>query len=241
MMCRWLVLRFQAPLMALGGVAIDQVGPTRDFPSTSMLTGLIASALGWHWSDRSNHQLLQERLVFAARRDREGATLEDIQNARLKKTDRGWTTHGKPEERKGASFNAPHRRQREYYADSALRIVVALEPEHDTPTLDEIAAALDRPARPLFLGRKSCLISVPILDPPPTRWVDAPTAHSALLAVPAGECGAIRAQWPEGQGPETGGSVDCIRDIADMRNWLTGLHGGSRRVIEGWVKPAKVE
>ena len=237
---RWLVLRFRAPLMALGGVAIDQVGPTRDFPSASMLTGLIASALGWHWSNRTSHQALQDRLVFAARRDREGTTLLDIQNARLRKTDRGWTTHGQPEDRKGASFDAPHRRHREYYADSALRIVLSLEPEHDSPTLDDIAAALDRPARPLFLGRKSCLVSAPILDPPPARWVDASTAHLALSSVPGNER-ALRAQWPMGHGPETGESVDCIRDIADMRNWLVGLHGGSRRVIEGWVKPATAE
>ena len=49
---RWLVLCFRAPLMALGDITIDQVGPTRDFPSASMLTGLLANALGWHWSER---------------------------------------------------------------------------------------------------------------------------------------------------------------------------------------------
>ena len=38
---RWLVLRFDAPLMAFGSVAVDQVGPVRDFPAASMLTGLI--------------------------------------------------------------------------------------------------------------------------------------------------------------------------------------------------------
>ena len=68
---RWLVIRLQAPLMAFGGVAVDQVGPTRDFPATSMLTGLFANALGLHWSDRMAHQALQDRLIFAARRERE--------------------------------------------------------------------------------------------------------------------------------------------------------------------------
>ena len=237
---RWLVLRFQAPLMALGDVTIDQVGPTRDFPSASMLTGLIANALGWHWSERNTHQALQDRLVFAARRDREGSTLLDIQNAQLNKTDRGWTTHGRPEERKGASYDAPHRRQREYCADSSLRIVLSLQPETDWPTLDEVAGALDKPARPLFLGRKSCLIAAPILEEPPARWVDAPTAYTALSAIP-GDTRPLRAQWPAGHGPETGEGVDCVRDVADMRNWLTGLHGGSRRVIEGRVVPATSE
>ena len=233
---RWLVLRLQAPLMALGDVTIDHVAPTRDFPSTSMLTGLVANALGWHWSERNAHQALQDRLIFGARRDREGTTLSDIQNAKLNKTDRGWTTHGNPEGRKGATFDAPHRRQREYFADAALRVVLSLQPEHNRPTLDEVAAAFDKPARPLFLGRKSCLIAAPILEESPARWVDAPTAYSALSAIP-GETPTLRAQWPVGHGPKIGESVDCIRDVADMRNWLTGLHGGSRRVIEGWVKP----
>ena len=44
---RWLVLRLEAPLLAFGGVAIDQVGVTRDYPAASMLTGLLASALGY--------------------------------------------------------------------------------------------------------------------------------------------------------------------------------------------------
>ena len=86
---RWLVLRLDAPLMAFGGVAVDQIGPVRDFPAASMLTGLIGNTLGWHWSDRAAHQAMQDRLVFAARREREGMLLTDMQNAQLSKTDKG--------------------------------------------------------------------------------------------------------------------------------------------------------
>ena len=109
---RWLVIRLQAPLMAFGGVAVDQVGPTRDFPAASMLTGLFANALGLHWSDRMAHQALQDRLIFAARREREAqasAVLTDMQNAQLSKADKGWTTFGVPSGRDGASYGAPHR------------------------------------------------------------------------------------------------------------------------------------
>ena len=42
----WLVLHLEAPLLAFGGVAIDQIGIIRDFPAASMLTGLLANALG---------------------------------------------------------------------------------------------------------------------------------------------------------------------------------------------------
>jgi CRISPR system Cascade subunit CasD len=69
---RWLILRLQAPLLAFGGVAIDHVGVTRDYPALSMLTGLLANALGWERTEWKRHQVLQDRLIFAARRDRRG-------------------------------------------------------------------------------------------------------------------------------------------------------------------------
>ena len=34
----WLALRLEAPMAAFGGVAIDQLGVTRDYPAASMLT-----------------------------------------------------------------------------------------------------------------------------------------------------------------------------------------------------------
>ena len=231
---RWLVLRFEAPLMAFGGVAIDQVGRTRDFPSASMLAGLIGNALGWHWRDAGAHQGLQDRLVFAARRDREGTRLREIQNARLGQEDLGWTTRGQPEGRKGSSYADPHRRLREYHADSLVRVVLGLEPEAAAPGLEALAAALERPARPLFLGRKPCLPAAPILAPPSDRWLEAATAHSALAALP-GAAQPRRAQWPEGQGPEGGGDAGRVLEVADLRNWHTGLHAGARRVVEGRV------
>ena len=228
--------------MAFGGVAIDQIGPTRDFPATSMLTGLIGNALGWHWSEGTRHQAIQNRIIFAARREREGELLTDTQNAQLEKKDKGWTTSGEPEGRDGASYAAPHRRQRDYHTDLSLRVVLRLEPAGEKPTLDEVADAFNRPARPLFLGRKPCLPSTPLLAKEPARWVSGDTAHQALQTVPRGELdhrepARLRALWPIGEGPHTGDGVDCIVDLPDLRNWRTGLHGGSRRVVQGWIAP----
>ena len=219
--------------MAFGGVAIDQVGPVRDFPAASMLTGLVGNALGWHWSERAEHQALQDRLTFAAGRIREGSRLTDTQNAQLAKSDKGWTTWGEPEGRDGASYRSPHRRVRDYHADSSLRVVLRLEPADRSPDLDQVAAALDRPARPVFVGRKSCLPSAPLLAAGVARWVTADTAYAALCTLP--ESGGVRALWPEHQGPSAGEAVDRIADCPDLRVWRSGLHGGSRRVVEGRV------
>ena len=232
---RWLVMRLEAPLLAFGGVAVDQVGITRDFPAASMLTGLLANALGWERPQWQAHQALQDRLIFAARRDREDPTgiLTDMQNAQLEKNDRGWTTYGMPEGRAGASYMAPHRRQREYHADACVTVVLRLNPASDSPDLDAIAAALDRPARPLFLGRKPCLPSCPLLG----RDVSAPSGYEALRRVPAVDAplSPLRALWPQHEGPSEGRQVHRIVALPDLRNWKTGLHGGTRMVVEGSV------
>jgi CRISPR system Cascade subunit CasD len=234
---RWLVLRLEAPLLAFGGVTIDHVGVTRDFPALSMLTGLLANALGWARIDWEKHQALQNRLVFAARIDRcdETGPLTDMQNARLEKADSGWTTWGEPEGRGGASYGAPHRRRRDFHMDARVMVALRLQPEAGAPDLDDVAAALQRPARPLFIGRKPCLPSAPVL------WRTAhaaSTAHEALGGL-SGADGAperrMRAIWPVGEGPEDGDDVFRVVDLPDLRNWRTGLHGGTRRVVEGVV------
>ncbi len=234
---RWLVLRLEGPLLAFGGVAIDQVGVTRDFPAASMLTGLLANALGWQRTEWQAHQSLQDRLIFAARRDRESDTgvMTDTQNAQLEKSDRGWTTYGSSEGRAGASYMAPHRRQRDYHADACVTVVLRLDPAEDMPDLDAIAAALDRPARPLFIGRKPCLPSRPFS----AGTVHAPSAYEALHSVPAvvdAPPGPLRALWPQTEGPTEGRQVHRIVALPDLRNWKTGLHGGTRLVVEGTVK-----
>ncbi|MHA7969332.1 type I-E CRISPR-associated protein Cas5/CasD [Rhizobium sp. CAU 1783] len=239
---QWLILDLEAPLLAFGGVVIDQIGVTRDFPAASMLTGLFANALGWTRTEAQRHQALQDRLVFAARIDRDmpAGTLTDIQNAQLEKGDRGWTTWGIVEGRDGASYGAPHRRKRDYHMDTRVMIAVRLEPADGEPDLERLAEALFRPARPLFIGRKPCLPSRPILPARREDWLlHAPTAYAALARLPAadrqGRKSTLRAFWPPGEGPEDGEAVARIYDLPDLRNWRSGLHGGHRRVVEGFV------
>lgn len=242
---RWMLLRLEAPLLSFGGVAIDQRGPTEDFPGAALLTGLLANALGWRRTDTAAHQRLQDRLVFAARRDREPtlALLTDTQNAKLEKSDQGWTTRGAPEGRKGASYDAPHRRQRDYQADALLLVALTLGSADESPTIEDVATALKHPARPLFFGRKPCLPSAPI-TPPVARspFVAAATAHAALGAAPwlmeGDPADGLRASWPRGEGPEVGPDVDRLRAVVDRRNWRSGLHGGVREIVEGRVSPA---
>lgn len=218
---RWLHLRLTGPLLSFGGVTIDHVGPTRDLPALSALTGLFANALGWRREEAAAHQALQDRLVFGALVARQGRVLTDNQNAKLEANDRGWTTWGHPDERAGATYDSPHRRRRDYLADHDCRVVLRLLPG-EGPDLDDLATALDRPARPLFIGRKPCFPSAPLH----AGWVEAASVELALRALQLPG----RAVWPLEGDPAAGTTVT---DLADLRNWNSGLHGGSRRVCEG--------
>lgn len=231
-MSRHLLIRLSSPLIAFGGETIDNFGVIRDFPALSMVTGLLANALGWDRGDDVLHNRLQERLRIGARLEAPGARLTDFQTAQLGANDKAWTTWGIVEVRRGgaASYDSPHLRFRDYHADMTALLALRLEPVAETPTLDEVAQALDKPQRPLFIGRKPCLPVSRIV----AGWIEADSVLQALQSAPLpAEKVDMRAQWPDGEGKLPG---DRTVDVCDERNWTSGLHGGWRPLREGLIK-----
>ncbi len=235
---RHLILSLESPLMAFGGETIDNYGIIRWFPAASMLTGLLANAMGWRRVEQERHQRLQDRLVFAARIDREpygGLRITDFQTALLGAKDRGWTTRGQPEGRDGGprTYDAPHLRYRDYFADMHVTVALRLELDAEEPTLDRLAEALQEPARPLFIGRKPCMPSLSLF-----RGVaEGDTALGALVACPldgSGVPATVRTLWPDGEGV-AGIEANRRYMLTDQRNWVSGLHGGGLAVCEGAV------
>mgnify|MGYP001251433293 CR=1 FL=1 len=235
-MPRHLLMRLEAPLIAFGGETIDNYGVIRDFPALSMVTGLLANALGYRREEGELHTRLQTRLLVGARLDSELQRLTDYQTARLFENDQGWTSFGVPEGRaKSPSYSMQAdgkksltwQRYRDYHASLNVLVALRLEPAAETPTLDDLAQALDRPARPLFIGRKTCLPSRRVF----AGWQDATNILEALKAAPFPENPIrLRLQWPDGEGVLAG---DRVLDLCDERNWSSGVHGGWRPVREG--------
>jgi CRISPR system Cascade subunit CasD len=227
------MLALEGPLAAYGAEMVDARGPVRDWPGASLLTGLLANALGYTRSDRQAHARLQERLRFAIRIDRSGTRLRDFQTAQLAKNDRGWTTRGEPEGRDGNTYDTPHIRERDYFADLALSVALALDPPEETPDLGALASALERPARPLFLGRKPCLPSRPIH----AGMMEADDAVHALILHPttaedsAAEPEIVRLA-PQGTAPRSQEGFETMF-VTDERNWISGVHGGERIFLRG--------
>ena len=226
---RWMHLRFEAPMASFGGEAVDNRGVIRDFPAQSMVTGLCANALGWTRWMRSEHQRLQNRIFFGAVHDTDpGAQrMTDYQTAKLSKADRGWSVRGAPLGRAGGAntYVGAHQRWRDYHSDLRMSLVVRLNPEGEEPTLEKLAAAMKRPARPLFIGRKPCMPTVTMFR----GWVDGPDIVTVLRDVaPSGVL--CEALWP---GTERTDESDLTTPITDERNWISGLHGGARFVCRG--------
>ena len=229
-----LILVLESPLMAFGGETIDNLGVIRRFPSASMLTGLLANALGWRRIERERHQRLQNRLVFAARIDREpagGVRMTDFQTAAINNTEQSWTTRGRPEGRGGGTYQN-HLRYRDYFADMRVTVALRLEPAGDAPTLEILADALENPARPLFIGRKPCLPSAPLYR----GRINAGSVLAALLdlSIEHGRDPAetVRLMWPGAEEDERVQPHDSHM-LTDQRNWVSGLHGGGRLVHDG--------
>ena len=233
---RWMHLRLEALMASFGGEAIDNRGVIRNFPAQSMVTGLFANALGWTRWMRSEHQRLQDRILFGAVHDADPDTLRmtDYQTAQLRKADKGWTTRGRPLGRAGGANTYPtHQRWRDYHSDLRMSLVVQLNPEGEDPTLERLAAAMQRPVRPLFIGRKPCLPSTPLY----AGNREADSALAALIKTPVESDDAlldtdIRLLWQDGEASEQARAVNTYM-LTDERNWRSGLHGGGRLVHEG--------
>ena len=240
-MPRHLLIRLSSPLIAFGGETIDNLGVIRDFPALSMVTGLIANALGWDRGDDALHNRLQGRLRVGTRLETQPQNLREYQTAELFEDDAGWTTFGQPEGRaKSPSYSMTKngrksltlQRYRDYHTDLTALLALRLEPADESPTLEDVAQALDRPQRPLFIGRKPCLPVGRLV----AGWVDTDSVLQALQIAPlANSKQGLRAQWPDGEGQLPG---DRLVDVCDERNWTSGVHGGWRPVREGLIKTA---
>jgi CRISPR system Cascade subunit CasD len=237
-----LLLRLDAPLMSFGGVVVDERGVTEPFPTRSLLTGLLANALGYDHRDAEPLGRLQERLRSAVRRDLPGSLLVDFQTVDLRQPflSEAWTTRGAAVSRRGGSAaTGTHIRRRHYWADAVFTVALAFEPADEAPDLARCAAALAEPERPLFLGRKTCLPALPLL----LGTVRAESLHAALRRAPLSARatpGPWEAWWPEEEPAPPPGRGRLV-PVSDERDWANQVHTGRRFVWEGTIEAGELE
>ncbi len=132
-----LLLRFAGALQSWGIESKFDERRSKDFPTKSGTIGLVAAALG---RARTDSIADLNELKFGLRVDQEGELLRDFHTAKAEKD--SYITN------------------RYYLADAIF--LVGLESE-DTEFLAQIEEALKNPAFPLFLGRRSCPPTQPLV------------------------------------------------------------------------------
>ena len=140
-----LLLRLAAPLQAWGSDSKFNIRNTEREPTKSGVIGMIAAAMGIQRN--ASPKLLEPlaKLKFGIRVDREGKLLKDFHMVH---------------EYKNGKMDDSHLTTRYYLSDAVF--LAALESDN-REYLEEIVDALKRPVYPLFLGRRSCPITLPLI------------------------------------------------------------------------------
>jgi CRISPR system Cascade subunit CasD len=130
--------------------------------------------------------------------------------------------------RDGSEKSVTALRWRDYLMNE--RIVVAIRVRDAQLRLEQLRDALQRPCRPLFLGRKNCIPSSPVFG----GMVEAASWEDALrlgvdVAMPDVGRGEMRlaALFPA-TSPEDLGA----RGVSTVKDWANGVHVG-----RDWIKP----
>ena len=133
-----LLLRLAAPLQSWGSNSKFETRTTEKMPTKSGVLGMLAAALGWN---RDADLTRLAALKFGVRADREGENITDFHIARSQKGKDSYVTY------------------RHYLSDAVFLAGV----EGDEEVIKELEIALHNPCFPLFLGRRSCPPTLPIV------------------------------------------------------------------------------
>lgn len=130
-----LLLLLKAPLQSWGNESRYATRTTAQIPSKSGVLGMIAAAEGRRRTDDITDLAC---LTFAVRVDQSGSLLRDYQTAQ------NWQRNPKADAKLITRY---------FLSDAAF--VAAIEAE-ERSLLEGLAEALNKPAFPIFLGRRSC-------------------------------------------------------------------------------------
>lgn len=222
-----LLLRFEGPMMAFGGVAVDAERPTEPFPTASMLTGLLANALGFDHGEFERLQALQDGLSYVVVGDPGHAERDyqtvDLGQAHLLAPKTGWTTRGRVQERAGGTAKVgTHIRNRHYRVGARYWIAIELAAVAGVSE-ERCFRALRHPSRPLFFGRKACLPAAPIahavVDQPLLEALESVVENEPLL-------------WREGNKAPSGWRTRTRLRLRNRRDWSNQVHVGERWWVE---------
>ena len=196
-----LALRLEGVLQSWGDHAKWETRDSADFPSKSGVVGLLSCAMGL---ERDNPEItaLSDSVQIAVRADRPGTRMLDFH-----------TVQGRPRLYTAAGARTPDKStivsKRWYLQDASFLVLI----ETDEPWRERICQALKVPKWPIYLGRKSCVPSRPVLDGITTEYED---LLDALRRYPPAERASRRIQF-------------ALADCQQLHRLVMGLFGTDRK------------
>lgn len=177
----YLLFRLYGPLAAWGDIAVGEYRPSFAHPGKSAIIGLLAAALGIRRDEEERQKALAESCVFAVRVDSMGVLLRDYHTTQVPSAKKGVVHYTRRSELATDDLNTILS-SRDYRCDAAYTVAITVA-DGSPYTVQQLAIALIKPVFTLYLGRKSCPLSLP-LQP---QVVSAATLRDALEAVPSAE------------------------------------------------------
>ena len=171
-----LILRLEGALQSWGENAKWDFRDSSSMPTKSGIVGLLGCAMGLERNSEVLAELAQN-IVIAVRADRLGEKFVDFQTVQ---GDPLLAATGKPKTT-GNTILSPHA----YLQDACFTVFLETSEEWQK----RILAALENPKWCMYLGRKNCVPSRPVLE---CKDADYPTLEAALREYPAAE----RAECP---------------------------------------------
>lgn len=156
----YLVMRLYAPLVSWGEIAVGEMRHSATYPSKSALLGLLGAALGARRDDDKAQARLNAGYVFGVKLCSAGFPLRDYHTVQAPKNKAKERYYTRREEVERGELNTLLT-EREYRCDALAVVAVATTGDIALP-LQDLAKHLKAPHFPLYLGRKSCPLAVPL-------------------------------------------------------------------------------
>jgi len=179
-MTEYLVFHLYGPLASWGETAVGEFRPSSDHPSRSAVLGLVAASLGVRREDEETLRRIAQSYALAIAVVSSGTLLRDYHTAAVPPSGKGKNRRRyatRKDELSGPRDGlATILSSRDYRCDA--HYMVCLWPRtDDVPfSLPEIRSALASPRFVPYLGRKSCVLSLPMKP----ECIDAENSGEAL-------------------------------------------------------------
>lgn len=181
-MPEFLILRLRGVMQAWGRHTYEDFRPVELFPTRSGLVGLLGACLGIDRAEPGRLRDLSESFAYAARSDARTRSEFKTEKPLLPRKITDYHTILEPRLVPGSTRKGAVVSPREYLCDAHFTVALQSHPEA-VFSLEEIRAAVKKPVYTPTLGRRSCPLTHPLLEPG-REIVVADDLQAALALVP---------------------------------------------------------